>query len=534
MKRRWWAESVGVSLLLIFPYFSPLILPGHLALYHHDLAFTNLIGGLLVDMAGIVVIGVCLLYLLCCLPPRGQEIAGACLAADILWRFVRLGVALVGAAYAQRIQDTSDFGGVGAFAAFMRINDAHVHVQEAVLMLVSGVLASVLPGRIRPITRGVQVWLAGFAFCSVFIIPQLVYLAGLHEYSSFDRSASQPQPRSSGRIVWILFDELSYELTLQHPPSGQSFPNFESLRAKSISFGDIEPAGYFTDRVIPSILSGQRIDRIKSTLNGKLLDFDPKQNRWAPYDPNASLFGQAYRQGWNPAASGWYNPYCRLFSQVLTTCFWTPFKTLSLQSLGGSDDKSVWANAWVLPHEYLGRLLGQRNSASITGQQKVEDYQSLTLHAASLIDNGRLHMIFLHLPVPHPPGSYNRRTRQLCACGDYLDNLSLADETLGQLRKEIDVSPWASETTIIISSDHSWRVPYWKQNPGWTSQEERVSRGQFDPRPVFLIHFANQSTGANIDASLNEIREHDIVSAMLSGEIRSPHGLEQFLHLAMH
>ena len=149
--------------------------------------------------------------------------------------------------------------------------------------------------------------------------------------------------------------------------------------------------------------------------------------------------------------------------------------------------------------------------------------------ASKLIRDGQLLFVFIHLPVPHPPGFYDRNSHQLSARGNYLDNLVLADDTLQQIQLEIAQTPWAADTTLIISSDHSWRIPIWRNQPGWTAEEERVSGGVFDTRPVFVIHFPGQIEGTAITAKESELLEHDIVAAMLDGKVDSPESLNRFL-----
>ena len=56
-------------------------------------------------------------------------------------------------------------------------------------------------------------------------------------------------------------------------------------------------------------------------------------------------------------------------------------------------------------------------------------------NAGELLRDQRIRFAFLHMPIPHPPGIYDRTTHQLSSHGDYLDNLVLADETLGALMK---------------------------------------------------------------------------------------------------
>jgi hypothetical protein len=147
-----------------------------------------------------------------------------------------------------------------------------------------------------------------------------------------------------------------------------------------------------------------------------------------------------------------------------------------------------------------------------------------------LIQDEKINFVFIHLSVPHPPGFYDRKTHQLCICGNYLDNLVLADDTLGQLLKEVNRSRGTDQTTIIISSDHSWRVPLWRGWLFWTPEEERISQGRFDTRPVFLVHFPGQQSAIDITAPQPELIEHDIIASMLQNKLQSPDDLMSFLH----
>jgi membrane-anchored protein YejM (alkaline phosphatase superfamily) len=151
-------------------------------------------------------------------------------------------------------------------------------------------------------------------------------------------------------------------------------------------------------------------------------------------------------------------------------------------------------------------------------------------HAAQLIKNDKLDFVFIHLPVPHPPGFYDRNTHRLCACGNYLDNLVLADDTMGELLKAINQTHEADQTTLIISSDHSWRVPIWEVRTFWTPEEERISQGQYDSRAVFLIHFPGQTSAVDVPQTYSEVFEHDIIASMLQNKTNSPDDLVSVLH----
>ena len=61
--------------------------------------------------------------------------------------------------------------------------------------------------------------------------------------------------------------------------------------------------------------------------------------------------------------------------------------------------------------------------------------------AETLIRDQSIDFVFIHLPVPHPPGIYDRRAGHQRPTGTYIDNLALADRTLGDLMRILDATP---------------------------------------------------------------------------------------------
>ena len=155
-------------------------------------------------------------------------------------------------------------------------------------------------------------------------------------------------------------------------------------------------------------------------------------------------------------------------------------------------------------------------------RQDIADYKTIMREAQNLIADNNIDFVFVHLPIPHPPGIYDRQTEQLCPCGNYLDNLALADKTAGLLMSEVNHATRGSRTTVIISSDHSWRVAQWRNSSGLSPEEERVFETHSDPRPVFLIHFPGQDSGTDIKIPFAEMTENRIVASMLQGQISGP------------
>jgi hypothetical protein len=273
---------------------------------------------------------------------------------------------------------------------------------------------------------------------------------------------------------------------------------------------------------------GSRIDQIRSTVTGDLWYKDELQNRWLAYDPNATLFALAERNGWNSAVDGWFVPYCHLLGSTLNACAWEPHYVpiLPIEDYGASEDKSVMVNAAALPAMFLAKLIGRPKT---TEYSHVREYTNVMDRTRALIANNRVNFVFLHIPAPHPPGIYDRQRHVLRSGGSYLDNLVLADDTLGTLLQEINATPSAGQTTVIITSDHSWRVPTWSRQDGWSAEEEKVSAGRFDDRPVLLIHFPGQTQGSDVNTPTPELLEHDIIAGMLLGKMDDSEELTGFI-----
>jgi hypothetical protein len=515
----------------MLPYFFPLLVPYSTALYHHDLPLTRVGGGILIDLLGAFVFGLVLIGFVSRLSPKPRKIVAAILAACAL---ARAGWFVIQLANIWRAQ--LDDAGMSQppriySIIFSNWDQWGCWVATGLLILLLPLLAWLKPNLSRSAVHATRLGLAALAFSGLWIVPKLIYI------SFFDRpprtqAALQHSNRERKRIIWILFDELSYDLVVDHKPPGMEFPNFDKLRAQSVSFGNVNPVGFYTERIIPSLLAGQPIDKIRSDSDGRLWYTLQSQHGWIEYDPGKSLFALAEYGGWNPGVVGWFNPYCRIFTSVLTWCRSRPSVNgaLPIEDLGASEQKSISANAMVLPRALVRKVRLRRDrSWELRLWETVDDYQSIMQDASDLIRNDQVRFLFIHMPVPHPPGIYDRHTHELCACGNYLDNLVLADESLGKLLREIDQSPSASQTTLIVSSDHSLRIPIWKQIPIWSEEEERVTQGHFDTRPLFLVHFPGQNSGKEILARLPELTEHDIVSAMLRLQMSDAKGLDTFL-----
>lgn len=512
MKMRPALEGVGAALLL-FPYYLPFFHPQNHDLFHHGLPVTHLIGGILLDLLGSAILVTALLVVLPHLCPAAQKIVEAVFAGLMLWSMVAFALQLL-----VRLQYPIVFW-----------DRMWGHCSLAIPLLMA-LLCWFAPRIGKPAVRVVRFGLASLAFSTLWIIPQLVHLALVRQPgigTAPGRSTAVTGTGANRRIVWILFDELSYDQTFEHRAADVQLPNFDELRATSVSFTSLRPAGFATDRIIPSLFLGRRIEKFRSTVDGELSYWDETRRQWLVYDPDATLFGLAQREGWQTGVDGWYNPYCQTLAPVLNFCYRDAgIVFVPMEEYGAAEEKSALQNAAALPDQFLAALTRRQR---VTAEEHIEAYRNIMARAKGLIDASQLQFVFLHLPVPHPPGIYDRQHHRLRPGGDYLDNLALADETLGTLLDEIDRSTSAGQTTVIVSSDHSWRTSIWRPAENWTAEEERASGGKFDDRPVLLIHFPGQSSAEDVRTALPELMEHDAIAHMLEGKIGNRDDLDRFL-----
>lgn len=364
----------------------------------------------------------------------------------------------------------------------------------------------------RKAVRWFRGGLALMGVCIVWMLPQLVYMAVRpepHDVQKFVRAVS-PAPAPQRRVVWILFDELSQDQVFDHRQPGLSLPQLDHFRSQSVLFSDVQPAGYYTEDVVPSLLWGKIITGIRSDLSGNL--FVKTSDRWQRFPASQSIFADAQRDGWSTGVAGWYNQYCRTYGPSLDWCAWVG----SFGIPGNySPEKSLWwnVNAPLLLAET--GLTDRKNPVPATAEMQAAEYSDLMQWSHKLIDDENIGFVFLHLPLPHPPGFYNRKTGQLGVVGSYLDNVALTDRSLGQLMEWISQTSLASKTTVIVCSDHSWRVPLWRIEPGWTKEDQEASRGKFDPHPFLMVHFPLETTPETVAEPFPAIREHALVESLL-------------------
>lgn len=369
------------------------------------------------------------------------------------------------------------------------------------------------------------VFFAIFGFLSIAqLIVVMAWRPGPQQIQAAWQVDPQP-PRAHPRLVWVLFDELSYDQLFEHRAPGLQLPNFDALRTESTLYTQMQPIGLKTVKIVPSLFSGGVIDDLRYSFHNKLRVHYTGVRGWHPLDGGGTVFHDAQQAGWRTAVVGWYNPYCTLYGNALDSCYWN-----NLDRMDGdvAQDDSVASNTWRPLKELAVQLYSpaaaQRESCDFDVRQRLKTHLDLEQHWTALLKDDQADFIFLHIPIPHSPNIWNRRRgayAQECG-GSYLDSLALADRELGLILAELKQSPRWKDTTLIVQGDHSWRIMLWDNQPAWTPEDQRASRGIFDPRPALFIHHPGQQTPQTDSRAMPLLYVHSSIERVLHGRDAQP------------
>lgn len=386
----------------------------------------------------------------------------------------------------------------------------------------AALLAARFPGRYTQLRTAGSALLAGFVCFAAVMTFQLVrgafWRPGPQAYSHPIPAASPTRPR----LIWILFDELAYRQAFEDRDPSLSLPNFDRLRAESTLYTDVTPIADRTTRAVPTLLTGHIVTSVDYTDRNEYLIKTKQDPHWTRFDANATLFGQAKRAGLTTSVVGWYIAYCPIFATVVTQCYWNndDAQDRGPTSLDASYAENVWVPLRVMMEQVFPPLAWDDESRW-NAEGHMRSVEDISAHALQTLATSNADIIYLHIPAPHPVGFWNRRTHRFSPGGSYLDGLDYSDRLLGEMLAILQSQPRWAATTVLIHGDHSWRTWMWRPLPGWSAEDERVSHGgQWDPRPVVMIHTAGQHAPVTVTAPTSLMYVHDFVAEQIQADGR--------------
>ena len=355
-----------------------------------------------------------------------------------------------------------------------------------------------------------------------------------------------PDKKVKNRVVWIIFDELDYRVPFEIKPI--ELPEFERLKSESLSATNAQSPAWATVDSVASLLTGKKV--VKSEPLGKaelILEFSDQ--KFGKFSQEGNVLFDVKQLNGNVSVLGWYHPYCRVFGKILSVCKWEGEKFSRNLSLPETMREKFEELAKQIPSAFRFDALPATNP--LTNENKhvfrEADFEPAAIAAAhrqrlaevtQIAADPNTDLVFFHLPLPHAPVQYNRFTKEFTAeRQDYINNLALTDIVLGEIRKSMEEANLWDDSTVIVSSDHQWRVNTWKEQTkaaklALTDNDLELTQGVEDPRIPFFVKLKNQKESIVYDKRMNTLISRELILAIMKGEISSPADLKNRLDAA--
>jgi hypothetical protein len=341
------------------------------------------------------------------------------------------------------------------------------------------------------------------------------------------------------KVVWIIFDEFDYRVPFELKPI--ELPEFERLKDQSLSATQATAPAWATVESVPSLLTGKKVGK-SEPMGKKELILNFQDGTVSNFSETGNLFFDVREMNGSIAVLGWYHPYCRLFGKILSVCKWEGerfSRNLSLPEtmLANADElvsqipstfsliSSQTANRFTKEDHFFKESVFDPEKISAAHAQRLAEIKAMAA-------DPNIDLVFFHLPMPHAPVQYNRFTKTFTPeRQDYINNIALCDIILGELRQSMEQNGEWDNSTVIISSDHQWRIDKWKEQTAsaklaLSEGDRQLTKGIEDPRVPFFIKLKNQNRPLVYDKPFNTVITRDLILAVMKGEISSPEELK--------
>ena len=385
----------------------------------------------------------------------------------------------------------------------------------AVFLVLAGAAAILLFHR-KATSLAAKALLFFLPFCAVTFGQGLWKIAGYHAAAFAPKPLAPPLPYAmeSPRVVWILFDEWDYRLTFVDPDSGLRLPELQRFQREALVASQALPPGPETPISIPAYFTGRLVHAVEYEGARELRITFQGATGPVPWSQQPSVFSSVRELGFNTALVDWFHPSCRILSG-LTSCQWWEMP-LQFNSMGHTFWQQLPRQTRSLFETTLFSAFGQ----SLSVRQQVETYHEILQRGLAVANDPAYGFSFIHLPIPHAPHAYDRRTGQFTLRNSpirgYFDSLALLDSCLGEIRRSMESAGMWDKTSVLITSDHPYR------------SAESID-GKTDPRIPYLLKMASQKDSYLYGRPFNAVLTHDLVLAILRGEIAGSNDVADWL-----
>jgi hypothetical protein len=361
------------------------------------------------------------------------------------------------------------------------------------------------------------------------------------------------------RVLWLVFDEMDQRIAFTERPAGLSLPELDRLRGESLFATNAYPLAGKTVFSMPALITGRLITKTEATGGPDLKLTFQDHRETGNWSAQPNVFSKSRELGHNSGLIGWYHPYCHLMGDALSFC--SRDKELSfglkiklepattknvLQSIRTQIKNAFTSMFRRAPLVGRGlRFFGFKRSVKNPPdpifkkppelkeviQSHLSEHLKVYEATKNRLTDPRLDLLLVHWPIPHPAGIYSRARGEYHPenTSSYLDNLALVDQILAEIRQDLERAGQWDNTTIIVTSDHWWRVKVWEPKRDWTNEEAAASGGVTDRRVPFIIKLAGQNKALEYEPAFNTVLTHDLIISLLQAELTDPQDIARWL-----
>ncbi|MGI8734307.1 MAG: hypothetical protein ACR2LM_13530 [Pyrinomonadaceae bacterium] len=339
--------------------------------------------------------------------------------------------------------------------------------------------------------------------------------------------------RDGPRVLWLVFDELDFRTAFSERPPTIRLVELDRLASESLSATNAFPPAQETFLSLPALTTGKLVSAARRVSPEELMIKFGDDAEAVPWSAQPNIFSRARGLGFDTALLGWYHPYCRILGSNLTKCAWEG--RVPLASLKEGADPSHAAGWLLVAYNMYAYARGAVRTAplfallfpervdigDLARRKHLSNFNIIHRQALEAAMDSKLGLVMIHWPIPHPPNIYDRseETISVAPGRSYLDNLKLVDRTIRDVRRVMEGKGIWENTVVLVTSDHWWRSSYWKNQSAWMTEDEAASGGETDRRVPFILKLAGEAEGATYTSPFNTVLTHDLLLAILSGEV---------------
>ena len=309
------------------------------------------------------------------------------------------------------------------------------------------------------------------------------------------RIAKEHQGIRTPKVVVLIFDEWDYEYGFTKRPSWIHLPEIDRFSREYGSYSQCWPAAGETLRSIPSMATGRHWLGGKFGLASELMLKDPDSRQWKTWSETDDLFQSLARSDWRTRMIQWWHVFPPTFLEKrpgLSVLHHSAYPRWdeprsAYQTFQGSLKRS-WVRMFRSFQAYYHLIAPANVVPARVAMVEVMGTELLTAVGSRQHD-----LVWVHMPFPHAPAIYNARSGAYLDRPDHavsnLDNMVLADKTLGRLRKVMEAQGDWDNALVILTADH-WQRENNGDNlpldPGKYRQDEGL-------RVPLLVKWPNQN-----------------------------------------